>query len=68
MKIGDTVTCKTGSLPYGRGGKRKIISIAKNHSIYVELTKKDSAYQDREPNQDYWQIMWEDFTNPKSKL
>ena len=67
IKEGDIVFCKK-SLPYGRSGNRVVLSVTNKHSIYVSLTKKDSAYQDREPHQDYWQIMWEDFTNPKSKL
>ena len=61
IKKGDIVYCKSGSLPFGRGGKRKVLSVSKNHSIYVELTIKDSAYQNKEPHQDFWQVMWNEF-------
>jgi len=61
LKKGDIVTCKKGTLPFGRSGRREVLSVADGHSIYVRLTKKDSAYQNREPDQDYWQVMWGQF-------
>ena len=42
-------------------GKRVVLSVANEHSIYVKLCNKDSAYQNREPHQDFWQVMWNDF-------
>ncbi len=60
IEIGDIVLCKN-SLPFGRSGNRKILRIADGHSIYVKLTNEDSAYQNRAPHQDFWQVMWEDF-------
>lgn len=60
IKKGDFVYCYK-SLPYGRSGKRVVLSVANEHSIYVKLCNKDSAYQNREPHQDFWQVMWNDF-------
>ena len=60
VKKGDFVMCYK-ALPYGRSGKREVLSVADKHSIYVRLTNKDSAYQNREPHQDFWQVMWGKF-------
>lgn len=60
VKKGDEVYC-IKSLPFGRSGKRAVLGVADGHSIYVRLTKKDNAYQNREPDQGYWQVMWNEF-------
>lgn len=60
VKKGDFVMCYK-ALPYGRNGKREVLSVANGHSVYVRLTNKDSAYGNKEPHQDYWQVMWNDF-------
>ncbi len=60
VKQGDLVMCYK-SLPYGRSGKRKVLRVVDGHSIYVRLTNRDSAYQNREPHQEFWQVMWKEF-------
>lgn len=54
VKVGDTVFCYK-SLPFGESGRRKVIDVALNHSIYVRLKPplKDG--------QDFWQVMWRNF-------
>lgn len=61
IKKGDKVFVYK-SLPFGRSGIRKVWSVAEGHSIYVELTKKDSAYQNKMPHfSDTWQVMYGHF-------